>query len=180
MGGRRHVAIRFPGGDQAAWRGERAVRPTTNVTCKTQCVRYMFPDRALPRASREPPMSDTPSTHRPDHDTRFTKGNPGGPGRPPGARNRASQRLILEILRDFELNRELVFHRLRSQHLQSYVSLVKAIMPAREEIAAADLAGDFDDIPLQGDDTEWRAGPGGETGAAARAPLAAPPREFPP
>ena len=114
-------------------------------------------------------MSDTPSTHRPDHDTRFTKGNPGGPGRPPGARNRASQRLILEILRDFELNRELVFHRLRSQHLQSYVSLVKAIMPAREEIAAADLAGDFDDIPLQGDDTEWRAAQCEKSAAALRA-----------
>ena len=116
-------------------------------------------------------MSEPPAPVPRDANHRFAPGNPGGPGRPPGARNRASQRLILEILRDFELNRELVFYRLRQQHLTSYVALVKAILPGREEIGAADQAGHFDDIPLPGDDTDWRAAECERSAAAMRATL---------
>ena len=110
-----------------------------------------------------------------DGDNRFAPGNAGGPGRPPGARNRASQRLILEILRDFELNRELVFHRLRGRHLPTYVSLVKAILPSREEIGAFDQAGDFDDFPLPAPievEAAWRAAECERSDAALRATLA--------
>ena len=111
-----------------------------------------------------------PSTFR-DANNRFAPGNPGGPGRPPGARNRASQRLIMEILRDFELNRELVLFRLRFAHPQSYAALLKRVMPSPAEIDAADRAGEFDDIPLPGDDTEWRDKQGEKSVAAVRAAL---------
>ena len=111
-----------------------------------------------------------PSTFR-DANNRFAPGNPGGPGRPPGARNRASQRLIMEILRDFELNGELVLMRLRMGHPQSYAALIKRIMPTPAEIGAADAAGEFDDIPLPGDDTEWRDKQGEKSVAAVRAAL---------
>ena len=118
-------------------------------------------------------MSEQPDPSAPHRDAnnRFAPGNPGGPGRPPGARNRASQRLIMEILRDFELNRELVLFRLRFAHPQSYAALLKRVMPSPAEIDAADRAGEFDDIPLPGDDTEWRDKQGEKSVAAVRAAL---------
>ena len=103
-------------------------------------------------------MSDDASNPIPRHaDGTFAKG---GPGRPPGARNRASQRLILAILKDFELNKEQVFYRLRAANVASYVSLVRAILPNRPDVEAADRDGEFEDIHLSGplatDDRDWR------------------------
>ena len=110
-----------------------------------------------------------------DADGRFLNG---GPGRPPGARNRSSQRLILEILRDFELNRELVFHRLRAQNLNAYVSLVKSIMPSRGWIGAAEAISTTS--PLPGDDTQWRAAECEKSDAVLRATLTRQQRLFSP
>jgi len=54
---------------------------------------------------------------------------PGNPGRPPGSRNRMTQRLVAEILADFERNREQVLAHLRADHAAAYARLVARFLP---------------------------------------------------
>ena len=54
---------------------------------------------------------------------------PGNPGRPPGARNKMTQRLVTEILADFERNRAQVLAHLRMDHAAAYARLVARFLP---------------------------------------------------
>jgi hypothetical protein len=71
---------------------------------------------------------------------------PGGPGRPPGALNKASTRVSQAILADFEANKAVLLPRLRQWFVPQYVSLVGRLL-ARPEAGAggadgADACGD--------------------------------------
>jgi hypothetical protein len=54
---------------------------------------------------------------------------PGNAGRPPGARNRVSRQLLLEIHKDFETHKEELLDRLRSSYTPSYFSTLARLMP---------------------------------------------------
>ena len=68
----------------------------------------------------------TPMTHP---DTRQPNGRfgAGNPGRPPGARARQSQRLIMAILQDFGEHQDEILRRLREHHLPAYVALASRL-----------------------------------------------------
>jgi hypothetical protein len=66
---------------------------------------------------------------------------PGGPGRPPGALNRASTRVSLAILADFEANQADLLPRLRHWFAPQYVALVGRLL-ARPAAGAGGACGD--------------------------------------
>ena len=76
-------------------------------------------------------------------DGRFGQGNP---GRPRGARNRAS-RLAAAIFQDFEDNQESVLKRMRLYHAVAYMNLVTTLIPREAESSAADTLTQ-DDVTL--------------------------------
>ena len=57
---------------------------------------------------------------------RFAKG---GPGRPPGARNKLSRRIVATVLKDFEAHHLEVLRTLRRDFLTAYVTLVGRLLP---------------------------------------------------
>ena len=54
---------------------------------------------------------------------------PGNPGRKPGSRNRASKRVALALLGDFETNQADVLVRMRRWFLPQYVQLIQRLLP---------------------------------------------------
>ncbi|HEY1559319.1 MAG TPA: hypothetical protein VGF71_00350 [Caulobacteraceae bacterium] len=74
---------------------------------------------------------------------RFPNGRfgPGNAGRPPGARNRVSRQLLVEIHKDFEAHKEELLGRLRSSYTPSYFSTLARLMP---HMAQTETPG-FDD-----------------------------------
>lgn len=89
----------------------------------------------------------TPMTHP---DTRQPNGRfgAGNPGRPPGARARQSQRLIMAILQDFGEHQDEILRRLREHHLPAYVALASRLLPRQIEVGVADPA-DFTEDQVQ-------------------------------
>jgi hypothetical protein len=75
------------------------------------------------------PMSDssTSSSGR-GPDGRFLPGH--GGGRPFGARNRVSRKLLLELLHDFEMHKAELLDRLRHTYTPSYFNSIARMMPA--------------------------------------------------
>jgi len=57
----------------------------------------------------------------------FTTGNP---GRRAGSRNRASHRVVMAILNDFERNRHEVLERLRRSHTNTYFDTLARLAPS--------------------------------------------------
>ena len=92
-------------------------------------------------------------THEPPAIPRDTFGRftVGGPGRPPGARNKVSRRVANLVLADFEAHQGDVLPRLRQWFLPQYASLIGRLMTrggeepaeggAAEDAAGGDLAG---------------------------------------
>ena len=58
---------------------------------------------------------------------------PGNPGRPLGARGRASRRVARAILSDFEANHDDLLPRLRRWFVPQYVQLVTRLLPRQSE-----------------------------------------------
>jgi hypothetical protein len=63
---------------------------------------------------------------------------PGNPGRPLGARGRASRRVARAILSDFEANQEDLLPRLRRWFVPQYVQLVTRLLPRQSEDGASE------------------------------------------
>lgn len=57
---------------------------------------------------------------------RYTKG---APGRPPGATNRLSRRIVETILKDFEAHQANVLSHLRNDYVTAYIALVGRLLP---------------------------------------------------
>ena len=86
-------------------------------------------------------MTDNPS--RPAgrlSNGRFLPGHSMG-GRPPGARNRVSAKMLLAILKDFETHQEVLLDRLRSSYTPSYFNTLARMLPHMAQTETSD----FDD-----------------------------------
>jgi hypothetical protein len=54
---------------------------------------------------------------------------PGNPGRPPGARGRASHKVVMSILEDFEANKARTLEFLRTCRAESYFATLLRLLP---------------------------------------------------
>jgi len=84
-------------------------------------------------------MPDTPATSQSLARHANGRFGPGNPGRRPGSRNRASQRVVLAILEDFEAHHEKVLGRLREFFTPHYIDVVTRLLPRQIEVTAPDL-----------------------------------------
>ena len=66
-----------------------------------------------------------------DPPARYANGRfgPGNPGRPPGARGRASHRVVMSILEDFEANKLKLLQSLRTRHSPAYFATLMRFLP---------------------------------------------------
>lgn len=84
-------------------------------------------------------MTDTSPPAERDARGRF---GPGNPGRRAGARNRMSHRVVMEILEDFESNRDQMLYRLRQHHSAAYFAVLVRLLDRQLQIDAVP----FEDI----------------------------------
>ncbi len=60
---------------------------------------------------------------------RFRKGNKGGPGRPPGTRNKLSEDFVTALCEDFEANGVAAIKSAREESPAAYLRLVASLVP---------------------------------------------------
>jgi hypothetical protein len=65
---------------------------------------------------------------------RFQPGNPGGPGRPQGSRNKLSEAFLDALYRDFQVNGVDAVASARAESPLGYVRLIASLLPQRLEI----------------------------------------------
>lgn len=82
-----------------------------------------------------------------EHPTRFKEGNPGGPGRPKGSRNKLSELFISTLAKDFEAHGVDVIERLRNEQPAVYANVIGRLMPKLLELSGPD----GDSIPISGE-----------------------------
>lgn len=82
----------------------------------------------------------------PREDTQFKPGHPGGPGRPPGMRNRLSEAFIKVLCEDFEANGKATIEKLRVESPAQYSNVIAKLMPKLMELSGPDGG----EIPLSG------------------------------
>ena len=80
----------------------------------------------------------------PSPDTRFKEGNPGGPGRPPGSRDKLSKAFIDELAASFDEHGAEVIDRIREERPDVYLGTIGKLMPKLMELSGPDGG----DIPL--------------------------------
>ncbi len=61
--------------------------------------------------------------------TPFAKGNPGGPGRPKGARSKLAEVFLTAVLKDFETNGVKAIEKVRQNDPSTYVRVIASILP---------------------------------------------------
>lgn len=59
----------------------------------------------------------------------FKPGNPGGPGRPKGARSRLGEAFISAVLTDFEAHGVEAIERVRAEDPSTYIRVIAGILP---------------------------------------------------
>jgi hypothetical protein len=107
-------------------------------------------ERAL---SRQVKLRSVP---RSDRDTRgrFLTGNIGGPGRPPGARDKLGEEFIAAVLTDFRQHGATALEKVRTTSPAAYLRVIASLVPQR---VAIDPAPAFDLGRLSGSELEfWR------------------------
>lgn len=82
----------------------------------------------------------------PKEDTQFKPGNPGGPGRPKGSRDKLAFHFIEALSESFEKDGPEVIDRLRKEQPQVYVNVIGKLMPKLMELSGPD----GDSIPISG------------------------------
>ena len=65
----------------------------------------------------------------PREDTQFQIGNPGGPGRPIGSRNKLSERFLAKLAKDFKQHGSEVIQEVRERYPDRYMSIVATLIP---------------------------------------------------
>lgn len=67
--------------------------------------------------------------HEPPKPHRFQAGNPGGPGRPKGARSRLGESFISAVLTDFEAHGIAAIEKVRETDPSTYMRVIASILP---------------------------------------------------
>jgi hypothetical protein len=79
-------------------------------------------------------------------DTQFKKGNPGGPGRPKGARSKLSEAFLQTLCDDFTEHGIEVIEKIREKQPAEYAKIIGRLMPKLMELSGPDGT----DIPVSG------------------------------
>ena len=81
-------------------------------------------------------MSDSPDLPESYEPTRQCGGRfgPGNPGRRIGARAKASHKVVMAILEDFQFHRHEVLKNIRASDAQAYLATVMRLLPAMDEL----------------------------------------------
>lgn len=74
----------------------------------------------------------------------FKKGNPGGPGRPKGSRNKLTEDFLGKLYADFKENGEEAIIKMREEDNTQYVKVVASVIPKDHNINLNDL----DELPI--------------------------------
>jgi hypothetical protein len=86
-------------------------------------------------------------------DTRFKPGQSGNPaGRPRGARNKVSEKLLEALAMDFDSHGKAVIEKVRSDRPHEYLKIVASLVPKQMEIEST--AQPFAIIPQELDSAE--------------------------
>jgi len=64
-----------------------------------------------------------------DDKGRFLTGNNGGPGRPPGSKNKIAEDFLKALASDFEANGETVIQTVRATKPETYMKIVADLVP---------------------------------------------------
>lgn len=81
-----------------------------------------------------------------DENGHFLPGNPGGPGRPKGSRNKLSEAFLKALADDFEINGVDAIDVVRKERPEAYLNTIGRLMPKLMELSGPD----GDAIPLSG------------------------------
>jgi len=65
----------------------------------------------------------------PREDTRFQLGNPGGPGRPPGSKNKLSESFLHALAEDFEKHGKDAIRRICKSSPGEYLRIIAGMVP---------------------------------------------------
>lgn len=71
----------------------------------------------------------------PKEDTQFKPGNPGGPGRPKGARNKLSEAFIQALADDFDKSGVEAIENVREKQPAQYLNVIGKLMPRLMELS---------------------------------------------
>lgn len=76
--------------------------------------------------------------------SRFQPGNPGGPGRPKGSRNRLSETFLDALYTDFQANGVEAIAAARAESPLGYVRVIAGLLPQKLEVnrGATDVSDD--------------------------------------
>jgi hypothetical protein len=86
-------------------------------------------------------------------DTRFKRGQSGNPaGRPKGARNKVSEKLLEALALDFDTHGKAVIEKVRSDRPHEYLKIVASLVPKQMEIEST--AQPFAIIPQEVESAE--------------------------
>lgn len=91
--------------------------------------------------------TDKPGERKPNYSTRFQKGNPGGPGRPKGARSKLKESFLAVMLKDFEEHGLDAVQKAREADPASYLRTIASILP--KEVTGEDGEPLFSGITVQ-------------------------------
>jgi len=69
----------------------------------------------------------------------FEKGNPGGPGRPKGSKNRLQEAFVEALADDFELNGSDAIRQCREDDASKYLNVIAKIIPRDYNITVDNL-----------------------------------------
>jgi hypothetical protein len=76
----------------------------------------------------------------------FLPGNPGGPGRPKGSRNRLAESFIDALHKDFLMHGAEAIEAARAESPLGYVRMVASLLPAKVEIGPGGGSVSDDDL----------------------------------
>ena len=81
--------------------------------------------------------------------TAFKPGHPGGgPGRPPGVRNKLTETVTAVLSEDFELHGREAIERVREKYPQVYLSAVVSLLPKQQQVEKLSQLGHLSDEEL--------------------------------
>ena len=81
--------------------------------------------------------------------TAFKPGHPGGPGRPPGMRNRLTEIALQALGDDFAEHGKAAIEKVRREKTHIYLSIVASLLPRQVSIEKLSPFSDISDEELQ-------------------------------
>jgi hypothetical protein len=89
-------------------------------------------------------------------DTQFKVGNPGGPGRPVGSRNKLSEYFLYELADHFEIHGKEAIVRVCQDSPGEYLRIIASLTPKNLELEISDTKWVINASPRGLSEDDWR------------------------